>query len=56
MAVEGSRRIAEIRIDAGSAVGLKKGMEFFVHIPTRVYGTALLASEAGTEASENLSS
>jgi hypothetical protein len=40
--VEASRRTTVVRIDAGSSLGLKSGMEFFVHNPSRLYANAVV--------------
>jgi hypothetical protein len=42
--VERSRRITYVRIDMGSAEGIKQGMELYVHTPSRIFDTAIITS------------
>ncbi len=42
--VQQSRRITSVKLDVGSAEGLKQGMELFVHRPSRVYDTAIVTA------------
>jgi len=41
---EKSRRITYVALGAGTAEGLKKGMELFVHYPANVYATAAITA------------
>jgi hypothetical protein len=42
--VEQHRRITSVKIDAGTADGLKQGMELYVHSPSNVYDTVIVTA------------
>jgi hypothetical protein len=48
--VQKSRRITSITLDAGSANGLRQGMELYVQRPSNLYGSALVTSVSGHSA------